>query len=57
MSLMKQKPTFFDLQIWNFAKWIFIMDLFMAQKKPVEGVDREGKDDDEIDVRTIHYKV
>ena len=57
MSLMKQKSTFFDLQIWNFAKWIFIMGLFMAQKKLVEGVDGEGQDEDEIDVRTIYYKV
>lgn len=31
--------------------------LFMTWKKLVEGVDGEGKDEDEINVRTIYYKV
>lgn len=29
----------------------------MTWKKLVEGVDGEGKDEDEIDVRTTYYKV
>lgn len=51
-SLMKQKSMFFDLQIWNFEKWIFMKGLFMTLKKLFEWVYWGRKFEDKIDMRT-----